>query len=192
MILVQHHGILIRDDRQPSVKRQVLGFEAQGSAVQIARVAGLPEALVSNDDNDKRPVGPSLSSRHHARLLNRACDRMQPNGRPFMPHYIAVGQSPGPPEDLRPWLFELPALLGLKECGLYRACGIQRSTIDFAELVVSERVQLIGKRNKRLAFAVVAPAISSFETPRISARHAAVSRTWAGSFRLPRNGVGAR
>ena len=31
---------------------------------------------------------------------------------------MSVDQSPGPPVDLRPWLFEPPATLGLKESGL--------------------------------------------------------------------------
>src|SRR6185437_3234217 len=46
--------------------------------------------------------------------------------------------------------------------------------------------------NRRKKFSVVCCAISSADTPRASARTLAVSTTYAGSLRFPRNGSGAR
>ena len=105
----------------PLVMRQDCGSAAQRVTSSNSRVVGLPQALVPSVNHGIRPEGPTVPSIHHASFSRRAGERMQPNGRPFRPLFISVDQLPGPPADLRPWLLESPATLGLNECGLFWA-----------------------------------------------------------------------
>ena len=47
--------------------------------------------------------------------------------------------TPGSSDDLRPGLLESPAPLGLKESSLFWERGVQRSTIDAADLLLCFR-----------------------------------------------------
>ena len=78
-----------------------------GPVIQIARVVGLPEALVLFNRNDKRPVRPVICFLSVIRVVRLTCHDVVRELSALQAFFLDQRTSPGPPEDLRPWLFEL-------------------------------------------------------------------------------------